>query len=361
MNDKIRRYFYSLMTDEVRGPAACVLKPILSFFSFLYLCASSAAYLFYEKGIFKNYRPKCRVVSIGNITLGGTGKTPLTVAIARYLRSREKKTVVLTRGYMKSGASGIADEAELFKRCLKDTPVIAGRDRILSAREAEDKYAPDAILLDDGFQHWRLRRDIDIVTVPVNNPFGNERLIPRGILREPISALSRADIVVVTKVFPEGTGPDKAKALERRIKDINPAVEIFNASYYPEYLYDVTEDHKAEIGIIDNKPVALLCAIGDPSSFEDTVVSLGAKIAAAYYFMDHHIFSAGEIDKVVKECKQKDIDTIITTEKDLPRIQGTGCRIQGTGINIFALGIEMKISNEGKFFDRLDSLFAGKA
>lgn len=361
MSEKARRYLYSLMTDEAKGPAAAVLKALLSLISFVYFCALEAVVFLYRTGIFKSYRPACKVISVGNITLGGTGKTPLTVAIARKFKDEGKKVVILTRGYMRKGKTGLADEAELFREALTGIPVLVDRDRISSAKEAEAKYRPDIILLDDGFQHWRLKRDMDVVTVDVNNPFGNSHLIPRGILREPLSSLNRAHVIVVTKVLPEMASLGKAENLKDRIKHINGDIAVFNASYYPSRLYEITGGRETAVESIADRSVALLCAIADPSSFEDTVISLGANVKATYYFMDHHRYAAGELNKAIEECKAKRIDTIVTTEKDLPRIKETGVRPQESGVAILALAIEARVDNEEQFFGRLNSIFTGKA
>ncbi|MDD5072912.1 MAG: tetraacyldisaccharide 4'-kinase [Candidatus Omnitrophica bacterium] len=361
MSEKIRRYFYSLMTDEAQGPAAATLKLLLYVLSFDYASVLAVTRLLLKRGIVRSYRPKCRVISVGNITLGGTGKTPLTMEIARRFREKGKKVVILTRGYMKDRDTGMADEAEVFKSSLDGVPVLVGRDRIASAKEAEEKYAPDIILLDDGFQHLRLKRDVDVVAVSSDNPFGNGKLIPRGILREPVSALKRAHIIVVTKVLPEEASQGRAEILKDRIRDVNPDAAIFNASYEPRRLYDAMGDAEAPIDCLNNKSVALLCAIGDPASFEDSVVSLGANIAAAYFFMDHHIFSSREIGRIAAECKGKGIDTIVTTEKDLPRIKQAGAADPGLGVKMLALAVEIKINDEEHFFGGLDPIFIRKA
>jgi tetraacyldisaccharide 4'-kinase len=307
----------------------------------------------------KPYRPKCKVISVGNVTLGGTGKTPLVAAIARRLRDRGKKVVILTRGYMAYGKTGLADEAEFFRKTLGGIPVIVGRNRTASAKDAESRYSPDVLLLDDGFQHWNLARDLDIVTIDVNNPFGNGMLIPRGILREPVSSLKRAGVAVVTKVLPEMSSLGKAEIVRAALKDVNPDAEIFNASYQARRLYDIAGGYETVIDSINGRSVALLCAIGDPYSFEDTAVSAGAVIAASYYFIDHHIFTAAEIDKIAKECKGKGLDTILTTEKDLPRIKNTNAA--ASGVRIMALSVEIKIDKEEQFFGRLDTVFNRKA
>lgn len=338
MSENLRRYFYSLMTDDAaaRGLIAAVLKWFLYALSFVYASILAVTISLLRMGIVKSYRPKCKVISVGNITLGGTGKTPLVIAIARHLRDSGKKVAILSRGYKGEKGSNTSDEIELFKKYLPDLPVFAGRERAASAREAESRFSPHVILLDDGFQHWKLKRDLDIVTINGKNPFGNGQLIPRGILREPKSSLCRADIIIVTK---GGPIPDE-------IRKINDKAEIFLSSYAA-----------ADTAGINGKKVALACAIGDPSSFEDTVLLLGANIVRKFIFMDHHIYSASDVEKMISDTVTAGSDTIVTTEKDMVKLSRL---VKGGEVRFTAVGIEMKIDNEEKFFGRLDSLFTGK-
>lgn len=362
MKDRLKKYFLSLMSDDpaAQGLVSEALRWLLYELSFMYGLALAIA-----KAGAKPYRPRrCKVISVGNITLGGTGKTPLVAAIARRSRQEGKKVVILTRGYMADVRTGIADEPEFYRKTLGGVPVITGRERTASAKEAEAKYSPDLLLLDDGFQHWNLSRDLDIVTVDVNNPFGNGSLLPRGILREPVSSLKRAGVVVITKVLPDMSSLGKAEALKGRIRQENPDAEVFNATYCARRLHDVSGGYETGLDAINGKQVALLCAIGDPRSFEDTVVSAGAIAAATYYFIDHHMFTAAEIGRIMNECKSKGIDTIVTTEKDLPRIKNSGVATaspEASGVRILALSVELVIDKEEQFFGRLDTLFTRKA
>ncbi|OGX28830.1 MAG: tetraacyldisaccharide 4'-kinase [Omnitrophica WOR_2 bacterium RIFCSPHIGHO2_01_FULL_49_10] len=344
MNENLRRYFYSLMTDApaaqglpaVRGLLSYLIKCLLGFFSMAYLCVEKGTFLLYKYNVLKSYRPKCKVISVGNITLGGTGKTPLVIAIARHLRDSGKKVAILSRGYRGEKGSKTSDEVELFRKHLPDIPVFIGRDRVATAKDAESRFVPHVLLLDDGFQHWRLKRDLDIVTINGKNPFGNGRLIPRGILREPESSLYRADVMIVTK---GGPIPDE-------IRKINDKAEIFLSSY-----------EAADTAGINGKKVAMVCAIGDPSSFEDTLLSLGAHIVRKFIFMDHHIYSASDVARMISETVTAGSDTIVTTEKDMVKLSRL---VKGGEVKFEAVGIEMKIDNEEKFFGRLDSVFAGK-
>lgn len=358
---KMRRFFYSLITDERKGVAAGLIKAALFFLSLIYFFAMQLTKFLYFSNILKSFRPECKVVSVGNITLGGTGKTPLVIKIAGKIRDSGKKVVVLSRGYKaQKSADNISDEVELFKRRLPDVPILAGRDRIKTAKEAVDRYKADLILLDDGFQHWRLRRDLDIVTLDLNNPFGNKRLIPRGALREPPTSLKRADIFVLTKVVCDGDSIAKAQSLKSCLCGIKKEGQIFTSRYVPSALYDFFTDEQAQLSDLNGVKAALLCGIGDPESFEETVGLLGANAALRFYFMDHHSYSDRDIEAVASQCRDKSIDVIVTTEKDAARLEAAGHRLKADkfiGIRLFVLGVDMEIYEEERFFERLYSIF----
>ncbi len=361
MREQIRRYFYSLMTDvpAARGPLAAAVKFVLAAFSFIYLCGLSVTKFLYRMRIVKSYRPKCVVISVGNITLGGTGKTPLVLAIARRLCGLGKKVVILSRGYKAQKDVSASDEVEFFRKNLPEVRVLVGRDRIKTAKEAVESLKAEVILLDDGFQHWRLKRDIDIVTVNNSDPFGNGWLIPCGILREPLSSLSRADMFLITKVVSEGDSVAKTQALKSRLKNLNRRALIFSSSHIPVKLVDAVSGEEAGLSALEGKKVALVCGIADPISFERATLSLGADIALRFFFMDHHKYSEKDIKAVIKECGARKINTVITTEKDMPRLHGLSSRVKEAGMKLLALGIEVKIEEEERFFGRLYSIFTG--
>ncbi len=358
MRGRLRECFYSLMTDRdgsgIRGLAAAPVKFLLYILSLKYFFAVKFLAFLYAIKILNPFKARCKVISVGNITLGGTGKTPLVLTLARILRESGKRVVILSRGYKGEKNGGRSDEVELLRRHLPDVPVIVGRDRVRTAKEAVESYKADAILLDDGFQHWRLGRDLDIVTLDVGNPFGNGRLVPRGVLREPISSLRRAQVIVLTKVSPEGDAIAKAQGLKDRIKRINRDSAVFTSSYVPSRLYEVISGKQMPLSEIEGKRVALVCAIADPVSFEDTARSLGAEIALKFYFMDHHRFTKEEIRSIIEECDDKGIEFALTTEKDRERLLDAIC---SSGVKFYAVGIELKIDNQEKFFGRLHSLF----
>lgn len=344
------------MNDKRQGIAAGIIKFFLSLLSFSYYCGIEVIKFLYRLRILKSYHPACKVVSVGNITLGGTGKTPLVLALARRLKDSGKRTVILSRGY--KGDNGTSDEVELLKKHLPDVPVLVGRDRIKTARQAVESLRADIILLDDGFQHWRLKRDLDIVTLDINNPFGNGRIIPRGILRESLSSLKRAGILVLTKVGSDGDSIAKAQGLKTRLGVISAGAAVFTSSYMPSKLFDIANGEELKLSEIENKKIALVCAIGEPESFEETAISLGADIVLRFFFMDHHKYSEKDIETVINACRDKNVDIVLTTEKDVPRLvrssQLTG---DSSKIKFLALGIEMKIDNEERCLGRLFSIF----
>lgn len=343
------------MSDRAGGIIASIIKLFLLLLSLVYYCAIKTFLLLYKVRILKSYRPQCKVISVGNITLGGTGKTPLVLAIARRLRSSGKRLAILIRGYKGEAKLGTSDEVELLKRHLPNIPILVGRNRIKTAKEAVDSYGADIILLDDGFQHWRLSRDMDILTLDINNPLGNGWLIPRGILREPISSLKRADIFVLTKVGYDTDSIAKAQGLKNRLNTVNKDAIVFTSSYVPTMLYDIFEGKPISLSELNGKDLALICGIADPESFEEGVKSQGAKVVLKYYFLDHHKYDEREIEGIINECKRKGVDTIVTTEKDVPRLID---KIQNSGVRFLAFGIELKMDNEEKFFGRLYSIFS---
>lgn len=349
------------MSDRTEGKVASAAKFSLFLLSVIYFCAIKVILFIYRIKALRSYRPRCKVISVGNITLGGTGKTPLVTAIARRLKDSGKRPAILIRGYKGNAEFGTSDEAELLRRHLPDIPILVGRDRIRTAKEAVGSYGVDIILLDDGFQHWRLDRDMDIVTLDIRNPFGNGKLIPRGILREPLSSLKRAGIFIFTKAGYDGDSVAKAQVLKNRIGAMNKNALIFTSSYIPTLLRDIIEERPIPISEMDGKPVALICAIADPESFEETVKSLGARVALRSYFLDHHKYTAGDMETIFNECKDKDIETIITTEKDVPKlanlVRSPRSTVHSRRVKFLTLGIEIKIDEEERFFGRLFSIF----
>ncbi|MDD5238089.1 MAG: tetraacyldisaccharide 4'-kinase [Candidatus Omnitrophica bacterium] len=344
-------FLYNLATDKYKGAPYCLIKFFLFLLSLFYGLIVKALIFFSS---FKSYRLDCKVISVGNITLGGTGKTTLVEFIARYLRQEGKIIAILSRGYKRKNSKAPGDEPYMLARNLKDVPVIVDADRFRAGKQALREYMINTLILDDGFQQWKLKKDLEIVAIDSGNPFGNGYLIPRGILREPISSLARADIFVLTKTnFDADINSTKAI-----LTKLNPQALIIESAHIPLGFYSI--DNPGELLNVEafrGKEVTLFAGIAAPDSFENLIISLGIKIGLFFRFPDHYNYCAKNLDKIINHSKERKIDTIITTEKDAARISALGLNT-GYGLQILALRIALSITkDEEKFYHRLLKLY----
>ena len=343
----MKDFIYSLMTDKRNGFFYSLLKFKLYLISLVYGLAIWVRRVFYKLGIFKHKKAPLKVISVGNITLGGTGKTPFVVALGHILETELKKNVcVLIRGYG-------WDEQAMLKNKLTDIPVLVGEDRAHSAMKAVKLYGSDTAILDDGFQHWELERDLDIVLVDSGNPFGNLQLFPRGVLREPRKALERADIVVFTKVNKKKTGSDN---LKDEIKQLNKDALFLEAFHKPTHLYENKTKKTRDLSFIKDKRVVLLSSIGDPAYFEETVKDLGADIVEHITFPDHHNYRKSDIEYILKRCSERSFDLVLTTEKDIVKLSRLGLYLGPYTLLVMAIQMDI-ISGKEILVDRLNRLY----
>lgn len=346
-------YLYQLATDRKKGVLATLLKFPLYLLSLVYGLAVGVLIFIYR---LKPRRPGCKVISVGNITLGGTGKTPLVVLIAEYLRKQGRKVAVVSRGYKKKGAA-MGDEPLLLSRRLKDIPVIVEANRLKASARAVRDYQADTVIFDDGFQQWKIAKDLEVVVLDSRSPFGNHRLLPRGILREPLGGLKRADVFILSKanLYP----PDpKLKALLGRI---NPRALIAESAHQPAGFYRL--DNGASLGqaLLPDKRAVLFSGIGDPGSFEELVRRQGVEVVSHLSFCDHHNYSRKDLEDILGAMREKNTATLITTEKDALRLSqlGLGRVLAEAGRAVFYLALEVKLSqNEQEFYSRLLGLYS---
>lgn len=286
------------------------------------------------------------VISIGNITVGGTGKTPATIAIAEEAKKRGLYPIVLTRGYKgkakgpcfvlarKLGSSEVknlyasalphfcssaleaGDEPVLMAERLKDVPVVKCSDRyeggMFTLSSLQHSNTPFLFILDDGFQHYKLHRDIDIVLVDGLNPFGNRKMLPMGPLREPLKELKRADIFVVTKT--------KNKALSDELRDINPEAPVYFSEYRIYKVRDM-DGNEYPVEMLKDKKIYAFCGIANPESFKQTVLSMCGGLAGFKTYRDHHRYSQADIFYLSEQGKALNRDFLLTTEKDIVKIK----------------------------------------
>ena len=318
----------------------------------------------------KQKRLPCRVISIGNLTLGGTGKTPAVISLAREAQKRGWKPCILTRGYrgkapgpcfVSNGETLLlnehqaGDEALLIAGKLQEVPVVKGKDRYRSGMFALDSLPanrkPDLFILDDGFQHWMLSRDKDVLLVDGTNPFGNRRLFPLGPLREPVKEAGRADIIVITKAesgdrqqlllnnqkpgdTPSLTLPPRGggmgggdrkeetglNGLMEELQRLNPGAPVFHAGHRATgFLSARGESYPLEWGA--GKEFFGFCGIGSPRSFEKSLIASGLRLSGLKAFRDHYRYSQADMEGIRREAEKKSADWIVTTEKDIMRLR----------------------------------------
>ena len=284
---------------------------------------------------------KAKVISVGNITWGGTGKTPLVMFLAKSLQEAGQKVVVLTRGYGN-------DECQELQDRLKGVPVLVGKDRRLTGREAVEKHGAQWIILDDGYQVWGLERDLDIVTINATNPFGNGRLIPAGNLREPVTALSRAGCFVLTQSF---LGRHNTALVRQKLREVNPKAQVFEADHHPIAFLDFRKGRPLPLDMVRDQRIAILSGIEDPMSFENTLSRLGAKIVYAARFRDHHVFTEKDLRQVFDACQEGRVRYLITTEKDSYRLAKL-LSDERQPTRVLMLRIEIRMDDEETFLER---------
>jgi tetraacyldisaccharide 4'-kinase len=364
----MREYLYLLVTDKSQGFLVGIFKIILFILSLIYGLTVRVLTFIYR---IRPYRLNCKVISVGNITLGGTGKTTLVESIARYLKEQEHKVAILSRGYgghKQHIASAkcttkqeehavdykiMGDEPYMLSRNLGNIPVIVDKNRIRAAQRAIRDYQVDTVILDDGFQQWRINKDLEIVAVDATNPLGNSYLLPRGILREPTSSLRRADVFVLTKI---NLNADYRK-IKKTLNNINSDASIVEAAYKSEGFYKFGQSRDA---LLDPKEfqgsqACLFCAIADPDSFESLISNLGIKISASLRFTDHYLYTEQDLDKIIGESKQKGANIIITTEKDAVRLSAFSHKL--VTANCFILRIKLELLQNEIFIKRILSLY----
>ncbi|AQQ08618.1 Tetraacyldisaccharide 4'-kinase [Sedimentisphaera cyanobacteriorum] len=269
--------------------------------------------LLYDKGLLKISKANHPVISVGNITAGGTGKTPLAIELCRLLVGKGYKPAVLTRGY--ASDSGFADEPEEIKLACPSAEVFINPDRAQAARNAESNSECNVFILDDGFQHRRLARDLNIAAVDAGCPFGYSRLLPAGLLREPIKNISRADCIAVTKC--ETAGEKEIENIRNRIRSYNSSAPI--AVLRQRFVCFRTLDGQTlKLRSLKDKRAFVFCGLANPESFLENVTRSRIEIAGRRLFKDHHSYTAEDLELILSDSSNSDI--IVMTRKDFVKV-----------------------------------------
>ena len=296
------------------------------------------------KGVTKVTVP---VISVGNITAGGTGKTPMVRFIC---------DVLTQKGLHPTVPSISGDEAWLLAKVLQKSNVIIGRERSKSAEIAINELGADCLIMDDGFQHRALARDIDIVLIDASNPFGYEHVLPRGLLREPLSGLQRADIIVLTKV--DQVAPGIVSGIRKRLTQMIPNIPVYETTHKPQFMYTLDEWANGSVGAsVDaykEQRIMAVSGIGNPQSFTQTLTDVGYNVVHTLPFGDHHDFSNDDVVEIWKQAFAHQADAICITEKDAVKLSQLHA-IEDLKIPILVLSIGIEfVSGKQEFIENLE-------
>ena len=310
-------YYLEIIKGERNGIGPALVRTALAVPEYLlYRPAASAARYYRLHGPAKPWRAPCPVISIGNITAGGTGKTPMVEWLVQRLKACHRRPAVLSRGYRAtSGTSN--DESQLLSGHLGDVPVLTGKDRSRSAREALQQKLANVFVLDDGFQHYAMARDLDIVLIDCLLPFGGGHLLPRGLLREPLSAIGRAHGAILTRC--DHVPAERRRQIRDQLCAVNAALPIAEAVHEPQMLLD-SEGRECPLDFAGGRKLLLFSGIGNPEGFEKTAASLGCTAAECFRFRDHHRYFDHELTELGRQAEKTGCDAALTTEKDLVKI-----------------------------------------
>ncbi len=338
----------SLQQRILATPLRFLLIPL----SWLYTASVQLRNILYTRGVFKARRLPCRVISVGNIVVGGTGKTPAVIVIAEHLQREGMRVAILLRGYKrcvrekvtivsdgeKVCASPIesGDEADMMAKHLSGVPIIVGKRRYLTGQVALERFKVDVLLLDDGFQHRQLARDVDILTIPATHPFGSpKKLLPAGTLREPPTALRRADLILLT----HADTPNISAHAKKVVKGLAPNAPVLESIHQPTHLYPLAissqqsaismkpslpteteiRDPKAiptDIKELKGKRVIAVCGIGNPDAFVATLMRCSVASVELLAFPDHHVYTEADKQRIDTAFQAAAADLIVTTQKD---------------------------------------------
>lgn len=309
------------MNGRRRDPLAVVLRGVLKIASVPYGVAVSIRNRRYSSGRKEVHRCGVPVISVGNLTTGGTGKTPIVCFIASWFAQRGVRVAIVSRGYGR-GEADANDEAMELQSRLPDVPHVQDPDRVAASRIAIDRHGAGLIVMDDGFQHRRLDRDLDIVVIDATCPFGFDHLLPRGLLREPVGNLRRADLVMITRS--DAVDPSRIAEIEQRVRQYQPAIPLVRCKHEPTHLLTFPET-RSPIDELSRVKVAVLSAIGNPAAFEATVESCGAEIVNSRRLADHDSYAPETVNALRQwiESLGDRIERIVCTHKDLVKLKTT--------------------------------------
>lgn len=375
--EKLEFFILAVVSGRLRGWLPNLLRFVLKLLSRLYSFIMNVRLALYEHRLLRSKTLGCQVISIGNLTVGGTGKTPVVEVFARALQKNGRKVAILSRGYMKAedpfperlknllsfqtpqqqpprvvsngerlllDSEMGGDEPYMLASNLPNVCVIVDKDRVKSGRYAIQKLGCDTLILDDGFQYLRLKHRVDIVLVDRTNPFDNGYVLPRGLLRESIRHLSRATFIFITKSPGDGSAE-----LRQQIRALNDKAEIAECRHTPRHFQDVFTGERKPLDFLRGRKVATLSGIAAPRGFEETIERLGGDLVHRKRFADHHRYTQQEILDMINASRDQGATAIVTTEKDAVRFP----LIERRDIPLYFLRVEIELLSGEEDFHAL--------
>jgi tetraacyldisaccharide 4'-kinase len=376
--DRFEQFATDVILERRFGKRAMLLRWLLFCLSWVFRGVVQLRLWLYRKRIRKARQLGVMIVSVGNLTVGGTGKTPVVEKLARELQDGGRRVAILSRGYKSKklpmvrrmrrrwfgkfkprvvhdgrrlllDSAWAGDEPYMLARSLGNVLVLVDRDRARTGRHVIREFNADLLILDDGMQYQDIQHRIDICLVDRQAPFGNEYLLPRGTLREPPSNLARASYILITKALPGENG-----ALIQRIRQYNRTAPIIESAHGPRYLQNLydSEDRKP-LDWLKEKYVGAISGIARPESFEGALSKLGANLVITSRFADHHRFSDEELSEFIARSARRDLDMIVTTEKDAVRFPQKIAGVEKMEVPIYFLRVEIEIISGHEHWNQL--------
>ncbi len=376
--DRFEQFATDVILERRFGKRAMLLRWLLYVLSWVFRGIVQTRLWLYRKRIRKARQLGVMVLSVGNLTVGGTGKTPVVERLARELQDGGRRVAILSRGYKSKklpllrrwrrrwfgkfkprvvhdgkklllDSAWAGDEPYMLARSLGDVLVLVDRDRARAGRHAIREFEADLLILDDGMQYQDIQHRLDICLVDAQAPFGNEYLLPRGTLREPPANISRASYILITKAV-----AGENAALIQRIRRYNRTAEIIESTHKPQCLQNLHDpDDRRPLEFLRGKFIAALSGIARPESFEGSLKNLGAEMVFSARFADHHRFSDKELREFLARASRRDLGCIVTTEKDAVRIPAKIAGVEKLEVPIYFLRIEIEILSGQESWQRL--------
>ena len=355
----MKDYLYAIITGRRTGIIPSLLIGLLTPLSYIYAVVIKTRGWLYDCGFLKQKRLPCGVISVGNIVVGGTGKTPAVIWIAKYLQNEGFQAGVLLRGYGREDRDSTlivsngkqiltsltesGDEAGMIARKLPGVPVVVGRDRYTAGLQAIQLWGhtEGVLILDDGFQRRQLARDLDILTIDSTQSFGTGKLLPAGPLREPKTALKRTDVLLLTRT-------DLAAA-SINFEQFGLEKQVFQTYHQPTRLYQLSTGEECALDLLEGQYLLAVCGIGNPEAFAGTLRQLEPKAVELLAFPDHHPYSLADLNDISTKARNIGVNIVVTTEKDSQKLEAFAATTEFSlpeSVQFYVLEIELKITTD---------------